>query len=150
MEPPLTEKQTCLVSTKTNLNASVPNFDHMILTHSFLFPLPPHPSLVNFIPATLTEIHQKNLLLKVNNAPWISYQLAFCSFLCFNESGSNHHNILNWNCLFLHTQKTHHHVVGFLRSYQMLMPHVAGEWYASCHIYRTGQSRMRSVLSDRN
>ena len=56
-----------VVDGKTNLSSVYQDKIERIRTkfrpydspHSFLFPLSPHPRLVNFIPATLTEIHQK-------------------------------------------------------------------------------------------
>ena len=138
MEPPLTEKQTCLVSTKTKLNASAPNFDHMIpLTH-FSFHLPQHPRLVNFIPATLTEIHPKKSASESKQCSLDSIPTCLLLVPLLQWIWSNHHK--SWiGIVYFFTHRKHIIISWvFLRSYRMLMPLVAGEWHASCHVYRTG------------
>ena len=66
-----------LIFSKTKLNASAPNFHHLILLIRFFFHLPHLQSwLISFQPLWL-KFTNLFMLLKVNNVPWIPSQLSF-------------------------------------------------------------------------
>ena len=83
-----------LISSKTKLNASAPNFYHLILLIRFFFHLPRLPKLINFIPATLTEIH-KLISSSENKQCLLDSIPTFLLKLCFNELGPIITNLVN-------------------------------------------------------
>ena len=85
-----------LISSKTKLNASAPNFYHLILLIRFssYFPPAPSPKLFNFISATLTEIHK--LISSSEDKQCTLYSIpTFFLKVCFNELGPIITNLVN-------------------------------------------------------
>ena len=73
-----------LISSKTKLNASAPNFYHLILLIRFFFHLPPLPSWsILFQPRSL-KFTNSFLLLKINNVYLIPFQLSFWNSASMN------------------------------------------------------------------
>ena len=66
-----------LTFSKIKLIASAPNFYHLIPLIRFFFHLPRLQRLINFIPATLTEIHKFISASGNKQCPWIPSQLSF-------------------------------------------------------------------------
>ena len=73
-----------LISSKTKLNASAPNFYHLILLIRFFFHLPRLPSWsILFQPRSL-KFTNSFLLLKINNVYLIPFQLSFWNSASMN------------------------------------------------------------------